>query len=384
MASSDGGGGMVGKAEVFGAADRIRARVDANGARERVSVRSVRRELGRGSFGDIGRELAMWKLGRGYRAVIEAGNLPDALQRRLGDFAEALAEHVRVEQTRERMVEAANVEVERAACRETLDEALAHADALEARVLALQAELARLRAAADPDGEGTTPEIGPEPDPKPVASRAPAGTSMERKLNRDADAFWAQVRAAVTRELRRRGPVSATLLHAALPDSLKRMATEVGLPLTRAWLRYHLLRMAEAGDGLAEADGLFRLAVAEAGPPEPFGATATGDEAVHGEAGVAGSGKVRFWRGFLRKVYDILVGTGPLPTEDILERLPSEWIEATNGRQRITPARLRYKLRQRIVEGRPFAELPGGRFAALQGEPPWDGVTAPGWVVRAA
>jgi len=78
------------------------------------------------------------------------------------------------------------------------------------------------------------------------------------------------------------------------------------------------------------------------------------------------------------------VEAGPLPTEKILERLSSEWIETANGRQRITPGRLRYKLRQRIVEERPFEEIPGERFAALQGDPPWDGVRAPVWITRAA
>lgn len=107
--------------------------------------------------------------------------------------------------------------------------------------------------------------------------------------------------------------------------------------------------MAEAGDGIAEAGGLFRLDEAEVGPSVPVGAAAVGNEADDGPIDVAEVGKVRIWRGFLRGAYDILVAVGTLPTEEILKRLPSERTEAANGRQPITPGRLRYKLRQRIV-----------------------------------
>ena len=44
--------------------------------------------------------------------------------------------------------------------------------------------------------------------------------------------------------------------------------------------------------------------------------------------------------------------------------------------------RLRFKLRGRIDERRPFAELPDERFAAVPGEEPWDGESARSGAVR--
>ena len=47
----------------------------------------MRQQLRRkGSFSDVGPELAAWKATRNYQPVIELMELPDALQKRLGDL----------------------------------------------------------------------------------------------------------------------------------------------------------------------------------------------------------------------------------------------------------------------------------------------------------
>ncbi|WP_080515509.1 DNA-binding protein [Methylorubrum extorquens] len=67
MATADGEAGMVTENRVWAAADRIRARCKLDGgAKERVSVRTVRKELGGGSHEDIGPPLARWKAKRDY------------------------------------------------------------------------------------------------------------------------------------------------------------------------------------------------------------------------------------------------------------------------------------------------------------------------------
>ncbi|GJE38035.1 hypothetical protein [Methylobacterium persicinum] len=92
--------------------------------------------------------------------------------------------------------------------------------------------------------------------------------------------------------------------------------------------------------------------------------------------------KRRFWRRFVQAVHALLAKEGSLTAEEILERIDPEWIGASERFQRITPGRLRYKLRGRIDEGRPFEELPGERFAAVSGEEPWDGESAMSGAVR--
>jgi hypothetical protein len=45
--------------------------------KERVSVRSIRKELRGGSFGDIARELRRWKQDEDYQPAIEQVALPE-------------------------------------------------------------------------------------------------------------------------------------------------------------------------------------------------------------------------------------------------------------------------------------------------------------------
>jgi hypothetical protein len=96
--------GMAARKEVWAAADGVRARgPGGEGAKPQVSVRTVQKEIGKGSFGDIAGELAAWRERVGYQPVIEQANLPEALQRQLTLFGTVLLEHVMVEQTRQRI-----------------------------------------------------------------------------------------------------------------------------------------------------------------------------------------------------------------------------------------------------------------------------------------
>ncbi|KOX58109.1 hypothetical protein ADL19_08895 [Streptomyces purpurogeneiscleroticus] len=363
---------MVTENEVRSAAARIRARSAPPGSpKERVSVRSIRKELGGGSFGDIAKPLAKWKADAGYHPVIEQADLPEAFEKRLAMLARDLLEQARVEATRERLSDFAEVERRREQHEEILAEAAAQVDHLEDKVAALQSELARLRAAgvATPEAEADFPVAAP-PAPQTVAAAGFADTLMGRKLAREADAFWAQVRDAVEAAMRERGPMPVHAIYRALPASLRQRGESVGFPLTPAWLRYHLLRMAEAGAGVAEIEGRFGLA----GPrPEP-GAERPAEPSPADE--VREMGKRRFWRRFVREVYDLLSKEGPLTADEILLRMDPAWIGASERFQRITPGRLRFKLRGRIDEGRPFEEHPDERFAAVEGEGPWDGESA--------
>ena len=68
-------------------ADRIRARgKPKGGAKERVSVRTVRKELGGGSHEGIGPSLSRWKARRDYQPVVEEAGLPLALQGVLAEW----------------------------------------------------------------------------------------------------------------------------------------------------------------------------------------------------------------------------------------------------------------------------------------------------------
>ena len=363
---------MVTENEVRSAAARIRARPAPPGAlKERVSVRSIRKELGGGSFGDIAKPLAKWKADEGYHPVIEQADLPEAFETRLAALARDLLEQARVEATRERLSDFAEVERRRERHEEILAEAAAQVDHLEDRVAALQSELDRLRAAdlAKPEVE-PVPEIAAAPETQAAAARGFVDALMGRKLAREADAFWGQVRDAVEAAMRERGPMPIHAIYRALPASLRRRGESVGLPLTPGWLRYHLLRMVEAGGGLAEIDGRFGLAGTQ---PESVAEPSA-------EARRAGDlpelGKRRFWRQFVHAVHDLLAKAGPLTAEEILDRMDPAWVGASERFQRITPGRLRYKLRGRIAEGRPFEELPDERFAAVLGDRPWDGESA--------
>ena len=360
---------MVGRNEVWQAAARIRARpAGQDGKRERVSVRSVRKELGRGSFGDIAPPLDEWKKNEKYQPVIESCDLTDAFAIRLAAIGRDLLEHARVEVTRERLAEFAAREEGIAGERSTLDEALDRIEELEDEVSALRLELDRSRS----NGERPTEvrPVVPEPVMAPPEPGAPdlAGfveTLMGRKRARDADAFWQGVRDAVEASMLQKGPMPVHGLFRALPERLKAKGAEVGLPLTPAWLRYHLLRLAEEGQGLVEIDGKFGIAPVGAAQDEPM----VSEDAVEDEP----LGKRPFWRRFMLSVHEVLVERGPSTVEEILEGMPAELIRETRRFQKITPGRLRYKLMERIGQGRPFEKMKDGRFAAVEGLLPWNG-----------
>jgi len=349
---------MVARKDVWAAADGIRAKArDADCAKPRVSVRTVRKALGKGSFGDIARELAEWKAKVGYRPLIEQAELPEALQGQLAAFGTALLEHVLVEQTRYRIAEAEGEAAREARHREILEEALVQVDQLEARVAMLEAEFARLRAA--PLAAASSAPIS---EPEPVKVAAPMhlnpvyGKVRDRHNAEATDPVWADVRVAVTRVLEQRGPMWVHAIHLPLPDRLKDRAERAGLPLTPAWLRLHLIRLADAGDGFAEVEGRFAVSAPVEAAPEPA-PVAVGADAPPLTA-------ERFWKLFVAEVHDLLLERGPLTAEEILAGLPDGWVAGTERYEPIKPGRLRQKLRGRIRNKRPLEERPGKVFAA--------------------
>ena len=361
---------MVAGNPVWLAADRIRARpAGQDGRKERVSVRSVRKELGKGSFSDIARELAVWRDTEDYRPAIEEANLPEAFERRLTVLGRELLEMARVEAARAKLADFAESERRRSAERDVLDEALDRVDVLEERVAALQSELDRFRAGI-PVGEPANSAKEPSAAHRDGGGSTFADMAQGITLAKRADGFWEQVRNAVEDVVRRRGPLAVHPLFKALPDRLKREGELAGFPLTEGWLRYHLLRLVEDGRGL-KLDG-YRFGLAR---PDPVA-----DEVPSAEASAASEaaelGRRRFWRRFMHEVHTLLVLEGPMTPGKIIDEMGSDWVEASKRYQKLTPGRLRYKLISRIDEERPFQELPGGRFAAVAGEKPWDGRSA--------
>jgi len=367
---------MVTEYRVWKAADIIRARpAPPGGAKERVSVRTVRKELGGGSFGDIARELKRWKDRADYRPAIERADLPEAFERRLAVIGRELLELARVEAARAGLADFVAAEDRQASARDLLDEALDRVDLLEERVAALQAELDRVRAGGAP-ATGSVPMVSAAAEAAWVPEdRDGAGfvdTAHGLKLAREANDFWGQVRDAVEAAVRQRGPMAVHPLLRALPTRLKEEGERAGFPLTEAWLRYHLLRLVEDGQGLTLVGHRFGLVEPE---PEPDIAATTGPLPADAVAAMA---KRPFWRRFMREVHALLAKDGALSAEGILGALDPELVAATGRFQRITPGLLRWKLRQRIAERRPFEELPDGRFAALAGEAAWDGESPAG------
>ncbi|SFM31217.1 DNA-binding protein [Methylobacterium pseudosasicola] len=376
---------MVTPNDVRAAAERIRAReAPPGGVKARVSVRTVRRELGRGSFGDIARELDTWRRAANYDPVVERANLPEAFGNRLTTLGKELLEMARSEAARERLAEFTAAEEARAQGRDILDEALDRVDALEAEVAALRTEVGRLRAAPGTAGAATPPgPAGPAVEgprnPGAEAMRGMVDALRGKSLARDADEFWVAVRTAVEAAMGRRGSVSAHDLHDALPTALKERGKRIGLPLTTPLLRYHLLREAAAGKGIVEAGG-GRFALA--GPPVPAPAPAPEPDPV---VPPAMSGR-KFWILFLATVHDVLTANKEaMSAGDIIAAMPPGWVEATrrygtaDADRPVRPGELRYKLRERIErferdrypgEALPLVELPDGRFEATG---PWPG-----------
>ncbi len=140
---------MVDRTEIFRVADQLRSLRGEQAVR--VSVRRVQEKLKRrGSFGDVEPMLKDWKTTRNYQPVLELMQLPDALEKRLGDFGKALLDEVQAQESRVRDVERRNFEIERSSYRELLDEAGMTVDVLEARVAALTARSSACEREAPP------------------------------------------------------------------------------------------------------------------------------------------------------------------------------------------------------------------------------------------
>ncbi len=360
---------MVTRKEVCDAADRIRARdASPGGVKERVSVRSVRKEVGRGSFGDIARELGHWRKDANYHPVIERADLPEALQSRLTTLGKELLEQARIEATRERLADFADVERRREECDRIVAEAADRVDALEERVARLQSELDRSGGVrASVTGMPAAPGLA---DP-PVGPRTQMGVFVDTlyglKLAQEAEDYWNRVREAVKATLVRRGPLAVHPLLKALPTSLKAEGERVGFPLTEAWLRYRLVQMSRDCEGLTLVDHRFGVVEAQGEEAEVAGLEGSPEEQA------AAMGSRAFWVQFLRQVHDLLVEKGALGSEDILSGLDRDLVRATRAFQEISPRLLRKKLRQRIGDGRPFVEVRDKLFEAVVGDGPWDG-----------
>ncbi|ABY30317.1 DNA-binding protein [Methylorubrum extorquens] len=361
---------MVAVNPVWQAADRIRARpAGQDGRKERVSVRSVRKELGKGSFSDIARELKVWREREDYHPVIEQADLPEAFERRLTVLGRELLEMARVEVARATLADFAGSERRRSAERDLLDEAFDRVDFLEERVAALQAELDR-RPAGTGRGQAAPAQGAPAAEPEREWKGSPfADMAQGISLAKRADVFWEQVRIAVEDVFRRRGPLAVHPLFKSLPKQLKQDGEQVGFPLTEGWLRYHLLHLVQGG-GLALDGYRFGLAEPAPGPDDgPAVDASAADDA-------AAMGRRRFWRQYMLDVHDLLVKEGPMTVAGIIDGMGPGWVEASERYRKITVGRIRYKLRGRIVEGRPFVELADGRFAAVPVEGHWDGLSA--------
>ncbi|KQO68724.1 hypothetical protein ASF22_19355 [Methylobacterium sp. Leaf87] len=363
--------------EVFEVADRLRALRGKEAVR--VSVRRVRENLKRkGSFGDVGKELKDWKNARSYHPVIELMQLPDALEKRIGDFGRALLDEVQASESRVRDVERANFEVERANHRELLDEAGMTIDALEARVAALTAEVARLRK------DGATEAVERQPVDEATLQRrqdlAGKGAVMDAamSLSRDRavmpgaqEAFWRSVETEVLALLRKRGPMPAGSLLIALPEDLLNRGKNVEMPLSVGWLRYRLRVMIEAGKPLVEIDGRFMPAEKAKGAAPP---------AKPAEGGVRSPppslGDAVMW-----EVERVLLEQGPLMPAQIRELLPARVHAAAKKHWQDGLKRLGKDMTKRSSRGYYFKDLEDGRFAALEGD---EAETPPGDAERSA
>lgn len=131
---------MPTRSEVWLVADKLRAKP------ARVSIRSVMNALPRGgSFRVIGKHLAEWKEERCYQPRLELAQLPEGLQTRLVDFGKAVWESTLREATRKFEHDRERFEGMRLHDQKLRDEALAAADASEARIEAFAQEAERLR-----------------------------------------------------------------------------------------------------------------------------------------------------------------------------------------------------------------------------------------------
>ncbi|QEE39850.1 hypothetical protein FV241_11630 [Methylobacterium sp. WL2] len=355
---------MVSRVEVFEVADRLRALRGRDAVR--VSVRRVREELlGKGSFSDVGPELAVWKSTRNYQPVIELMALPDALQTRLGNFGKALLDEVQAYESRVRDVERANFEVERTAIREGLDEAAMLVDVLEARVEALTAEVERLRKGGATEAIGRSAEDEAEllRRRKVWESGAALRASMLKKRDEKVvpaaqEAFWHSVETEVFALLNSRGPMPAGDLLYALPDSLLNRGADVEMPLSVGWLRYRLRTMIEAGKPIAEKNG--RFMPAEESADEAPAAPPAVDEI---RSPPPSLGDSVMW-----EVRRVLLERGPMKPAEIRKCLPTRVHEAAAKHWKGGLARLAKDMSERAGRGYYFKSLGDGRYAAIEGD----------------
>ena len=357
---------MVSRVEVFEVADRLRALRGKDAVR--VSVRRVREELaGKGSFSDVGPELAVWKSTRNYQPVIELMALPDALQTRLGNFGKALLDEVQAYESRVRDVERANFEVERTAIREGLDEAAMLVDVLEARVEALTAEVERLRKGGATEAVGRSAEAEDEAEllrrRKVWESGAALRASMLKKRDEKVvpaaqEAFWHSVETEVFALLNRRGPMPAGDLLFALPDSLLNRGADVEMPLSVGWLRYRLRTMIEAGKPIAEKNGRF-MPAGESADEAPAAPPAV-DEV---RSPPPSLGDSVMW-----EVRRVLLERGPMKPAQIRMCLPTRVHEAAAKHWKGGLTRLAKDMSERAGRGYYFKSLGDGRYAAIEGD----------------
>ncbi|MGU3465571.1 DNA-binding protein [Methylobacterium sp. C33D] len=355
---------MVDRAEIFRVADQMRGLRGEQAVR--VSVRRVREKLKRrGSFGDVGKVLKDWRDTRNYQPVIELMQLPDALQKRLGDFGKALLDEVQASESRVRDAERANFEVERASYRELLDEAGMTVDVLEARVAALTAEVERLRKGGAVEAAGRSPEEAAEERrrtdiwEKGAALRALMARSRDEKVVPGAqEAFWRDVEREVLALVRKRGPMPAGDLLRGLSEALLNRGKDVEMPLSVGWLRFRLRTLTGDGGSLVERDGLFE-------PCEAPGSAAPGDPAswmVDDEPPTSDGDAV------MRAVRDVLVLYGPMKPRDIVTKLPAETVVLANAFWKDGLDRFWKKMADRVGPKAYFHRCGGGLYAAGPGE----------------
>lgn len=345
---------MVDRAEVFRVADKLRA---LKGEKKvRVSVRRVRDELERkGSFSDVGPELLRWKTARNYQPVIELMELPDALQRRLGDFGKALLDEVQAHESRIRDGERRNFEVEREAYGYMLDEAGMTVDVLEARVAALTAEVERLRGdGATEAAAGRTPEENRRRGvwERGAALRALMATKMDEKVAPGAqEVFWRDVEREVMALLRKRGPMPPGDLLTNLSKDLLIRGSDVEMPLSVGWLRFRLRALAVEGGSLVERSG--RFVPAEKGVkvmPEAIAPWMLDEEPPTSD----GDAVMR----------DVLARHGPMRPSEIVPLLPAGTTALAKRFWSDGLERFAKKMSERVGPKTYFHPLGDGRYAA--------------------
>ena len=283
-------------------------------------MRKVRDEIGKGSFSDVGPELARWKSSRNYQPVIELMELPEAIQRRLGAFGKALLDEVQAHESRLRDGERANFEIERDAFGAMLDEAAMTVDVLEARVEALTAEVEHLRKGGTVEAVERTPDgIAEGRGGRDVWERAAALQALmasgigEKVAPGAQEAFWQDVEREVLLLLHKRGAMPAGDLLTNLSEGLIARGSDVEMPLSVGWLRFRLRALAGEGGSLVEREGRF--------VPAGEGAGVVTEAIAHwmmDEEPPTTDGDV-----VMRDVRDVLARHGPMRPSEIVPLLPA-------------------------------------------------------------